>query len=158
MNGFEKWALGLTTATTAITGLGLFITKYLMQTDDPWAVINHPLQPWFLKAHILVAPALIFALGMIAARHAWPYLKTGLRSGLRSGIVTTLVTVPMVLSGHLIQIITAPGWLKGIAVLHIATAFLFTATLVGHRLRVRWRRRGERLQAASAVAESARPT
>jgi len=158
VNGFEKWALGLTTAATAVTGIGLFVTKYLMQTDDPWAVINHPLEPWFLKAHILVAPTLVFALGMIAAHHVWPYLKTGLRSGLRSGIVTSLVTVPMVLSGHLIQIITVPDWLKGIAIIHIATAFLFTTAFVGHRLRVRWRRRGERLQAVRAVPERARPS
>ncbi len=147
MSRFEKWCLGLTTAATAVTGTGLLLTKYLMQSDDPWAVINHPLQPWFLKIHILVAPTLVFAVGLIATRHIWPHFKAGLRAGLRSGTMTALVTVPMVLSGYFIQTMTEPGWLKGIAVTHIATGFLFTAAFIGHRVRVRWRQRAGRTAA-----------
>jgi hypothetical protein len=149
----------LTATATAATGIGLFWTKYLITSDDPWAVINHPLQPWLLKAHILVVPALVFVLGLIATRHIWPHAKAGLRYGLRSGIITTLVTVPMIVSGYLIQVITQPGWLTGIAIVHIATGFLFTIGFAAHRLRVRFRQRtGSRTTEYLATAQMQQAT
>jgi hypothetical protein len=121
--------------------MGLFWMKHMMESDDPWAVINHQLQPWILKAHILVVPALVFVLGLIATRHIWPHARTGLRSGLRSGIITALVSVPMIVSGYLIQAITEPDWLNWIAIVHIATGFLFAGGFAVHRLRVLFRQR-----------------
>lgn len=141
VSSFERWGLWLTTGATALTGIGLFWTKYLIRNDDPWTVINHPLQPWLLKAHILVVPALVFFLGLIATRHIWPHAKAGLQSGRSSGIITALVTVPMIMSGYLIQAITQPDWLKAMAGVHIVTGFLFSIGFTVHRLRVSWRQR-----------------
>ena len=74
MYRLEKWSLLLSVFLTGTSGIGLLWTKYVLHNDDPWAVINHPLQPWFLKTHIVVTPLLVFALGMVTARHIWPYL------------------------------------------------------------------------------------
>ncbi len=139
MSRFEKWTVLITALATGLTGIGLFWTKYLMASDDPWSVVNHPLQPLLLKAHILAAPTLVFALGMIAFRHVWVHYREGLPRGRRSGILTGLVTMPMVASGYLIQAVTAPGWLRFVALLHIATSGLFLLGLAAHQLAM-WRR------------------
>lgn len=149
MSRFEKWCVWISASATAVTGAGLFWAKYLLHPDDPWAVVNHPLQPWFLKAHILVSPLLIFAVGLIAARHIWEHYRAGLLAGRRSGIVTVLVAAPMVVTGYLIQAITHAGWLEAMAISHIALGFLFTLGLATHQVFVRRRARIARIVSAS---------
>ncbi|MEE9132544.1 MAG: hypothetical protein V3U13_03200 [Gemmatimonadota bacterium] len=137
MNRFEKWSLWISVALTTVTGAGLFWAKYLLQANDPWAVVNHPLQPWLLKAHIITAPMLIFALGLISTRHIWRHYMCRLAPGRKSGIVTVLVTVPMIIGGYLIQVVTHVGWLRVLAISHIALGFLFAAGFVLHQMFVR---------------------
>lgn len=164
MSRLERWIVLVTSGATALTGVGLFWTKYLITSSDPWSVVNHPLQPLLLKAHILAAPGLVFALGMIAVRHVWQHYRAGLRRGRRSGIITALVTVPMVVSGYLIQAITAPTWLQLVAVVHIATSGIFLLGLVAHQI-VMWRReagngiatRGTARPGAAGRADEATP-
>jgi hypothetical protein len=104
-----------------------------MQSDDPWAVINHPLQPVFLKTHVVATPFLVFALGLIATRHIWKHYKVRIARGRRSGIFTLLTTLPMVLTGYLIQVVTHVGVLRLLAFAHIALGLLFTLKLILHR-------------------------
>ena len=141
MSRFERWSIWVTAALTAVTGIGLFWAKYLLESTDPWSVVNHPLQPWLLKAHIVVAPLFVFALGLVAVRHIWEHFQAGLRRGRWTGIITVAVTVPMILSGYLVQVITHPGWLAGAAAVHIGAGVLFVAGLAVHQLAVRQRRR-----------------
>ncbi|MHC4236610.1 MAG: hypothetical protein ACYSUQ_15965, partial [Planctomycetota bacterium] len=152
MSRFEKWLVWISASATAVTGAGLFWAKYLLQTDDPWAVVNHPLQPWFLKAHIIVSPLLIFAVGLIAARHIWEHYRAGLLAGRRSGIVTVLAAAPMFVTGYLIQAITHAGWLEAMAISHIALGFLFTLGLAAHQVFVRRRARIARMVRAPRAA------
>ncbi len=56
MSSLERWNLWITTILVVVTGVALFGVKYLMAPSEPWAVINHPIQPWLLKAHIIVSP------------------------------------------------------------------------------------------------------
>lgn len=132
MTRFEKWAVLSTSAATAVTGAVYLGIKYLLEPAEPWAVINHPLQPWLLKAHILVAPLLVFAVGMIAVRHVWQHFRRGLPSGRRSGILTATVFAPMVVTGYLIQSVTAEGWLAALAWAHIGVSLLFTVGIAAH--------------------------
>ncbi len=118
---------------TAITGVGLLWTKYFMLTDDPWAVINHPFQPWLLKAHIVTAPALVFALGLISSKHIWQQFKARAPAGRRTGTVTFLIAALMILSGYLIQIVTQVTPLKVLAISHIALGFVFLIGFVAHQ-------------------------
>lgn len=132
MTRFEKWSVLSTSFLTAATGLIYVWMKYFMEPTEPWAVINHPLQPWVLKAHILVAPLLVFALGFIAVRHIWRHFRTGVAYGRRTGLTAGLMLAPMVVTGYLIQAVTAEGWLLAIAIAHIATGLLYSLGLAAH--------------------------
>lgn len=145
MNRFEKWWVLSTSALTAATGIIYLWMKYFMASTDPWAVINHPLQPAVLKAHILFAPLLVFAVGSISVRHVWKHFRTGVVAGRRSGLTTALSLAPMILTGYLIQAITAEGWLTAMAISHIGTGMLYTAGLAVHA----WL--GGRIRSPSAV-------
>lgn len=144
MSRFERWSVWITAILVTCTGIGLLWTKYFIPADDPWSIINHPLQPWFLKAHIVTAPLLVFAIGLIATRHIWPHFRAGIRSGRRSGILAALFTLPMILTGYLIQVITHVGWLRALAISHIVLGCIFAAALAVHQLATRARRRSGR--------------
>jgi len=130
---FERWSVWSTSAATTATGVGFFWTKYLVESSDPWAVVNHPLQPWFLKAHILVAPLMVFAVGMITTRHIWAHFRSGTPHGRRSGIIAFLALAPMVATGYLIQAVTHAGWLRAMAISHIVFGTLFALGLSVHQ-------------------------
>ena len=53
MTRFQRWFLYGSTIATAVSGITYFAMKHFLEPSDPWAVINHPLEPWALKAHIL---------------------------------------------------------------------------------------------------------
>ena len=133
MSAFERWAVWITSAATFVTGVVYVWLKYLLVSDDPLAVVNHPLQPVVLKAHILVAPLLVFSIGMVALRHVWRHIQSGMREGRQSGLVTVFVLAPMILSGYLIQAITAEGWLKAMAISHIVLGILYGVGLLAHQ-------------------------
>jgi hypothetical protein len=133
MTRFEKWSVWVTSALTAVTGIGYFWTKYLMRTNDPFAVVNSPLEPWFLKAHVLVSPLLVFAVGAITVKHVWRHFRSSLRPGRRSGILTALVVGPMVVTGYLIQVTTGEGWLEAMAITHISASFVYVFGLFLHQ-------------------------
>jgi hypothetical protein len=149
MTPFERWALWSTSALTALSGLGYFWTKYLLATDDPWAVVNHPLEPWFLRVHVIVAPLLVFAVGLIALRHVWKHFRNGIRRGRRSGIATALLVGPMVVTGYLIQVITGQSLLRGLAISHIVFGCLYVVGLLIHQAALSRRRKPGRSAEAS---------
>ncbi len=133
MNRFERWAVWSTSVATVLTGVVYLWMKYLMVSHDPFAVVNHPLQPLVLKLHILVAPLLTFSLGVVALRHIWHHLKAGVREGRRSGLWTAVVLGPMILTGYLIQAITHEGWLKAMAYSHIGFGLAYGVALLAHQ-------------------------
>lgn len=132
MSPFQRWLLWGSSLATGVTGLVYWWMKNRMEPVDPWAVINHPLQPWVLKAHILVAPVMVFAVGLIAGEHIWRHWRQGVKAGRRSGLTAMWVFVPMVLSGYLIQAVTHTGWLQALVWTHLATGILYLVGLVGH--------------------------
>lgn len=139
MSRFERWSVWLTAGATIVTGVVYTWMKYALTAEDPWSVINHPLQPWVLKTHIIAAPLFIFALGLITLKHIWNHYRGGLLWGRKSGIVTGLVTAPMILSGYLIQAVTHEGILNVIAITHIVLGFVFAVGFVLHFVHVRRR-------------------
>jgi uncharacterized membrane protein YhdT len=139
MNPFEKWLVWVTSALSGFTGVGYFWTKYLVQNTDPFSVLNHPLQPWFLKAHIIISPFLLIALGSILVRHIWKHFRLGAVLGRRSGLTTALVSLPMVVSGYFIQSVTHPGLLATLAVSHIVLSALYLVGLSVHQVVVHLR-------------------
>ena len=152
MTRFERWSVWSTSIATALTGFVYLWMKYLMTPVDPWAVINHPLQPWVLKAHIRVAPLLLFSVGMVALKHIWRHLRSARRTARRTGLTTALVLGPMVISGYLIQSVTGEGNLRVLAIAHIATGTVYALALLAHQVMVRRALRGSRDAAAAAPA------
>ena len=69
MNRWLIWLTWISTTLVGATGLLFAVMKYLMQGEDPFSAYNHPLQPWMLAAHILLAPALVLALGWAWGTH-----------------------------------------------------------------------------------------
>ena len=139
VSSFERWNLWITTILVILTGVALFGVKYLMTPGEPWAVINHPIQPWILKAHIIVSPFMIFAVGMITVRHIWQHYRGGLARGRHTGIVTALVTVPMILTGYFIQVMTSMGWIKAMAIAHIVLGTIYALGLSAHQVAIQRR-------------------
>jgi len=134
VTAFERWSVWLGSLLTAVTGAGYFWAKYLVRPADPWAVINHPLQPWLLKLHILVAAYLVFAVGLVALRHVWAHLRSGVTRGRRTGVSVALAVGPMVVTGYLIQAVTGPAWLEVLAITHLVTGGVYTVGLGLHQL------------------------
>ncbi len=137
MSRFERWAVWTTSLLTVATGLAYLWLKYGLEPAEPWAVINHPLQPVVLKAHIVVSPLLLFAIGMIATRHIWRHWRSGVGWGRRSGVTTVLATAPMVLTGYLIQVVTAAPLLAVAQWIHVGTGVVFALGLGVHQVVVK---------------------
>lgn len=133
MTPFERWSVWGTTLLVAGTGIGYGWAKYLTASADPYSVINHPLQPLFLKLHILVAPLFLFAIGMVAVRHIWRHFRSGTRRSRRTGITTALSLAPMVATGYLIQVLTAQGWLTAMVIAHIGLGLLYLVGIGMHQ-------------------------
>lgn len=142
MSGFQKWAVWVTSFLTVATGVAYFVTKYMVSGGDGYSVVNHPWQPVFLKAHIVVSPALLFALGLIAVDHVWDHIVTGVRVSRRTALVTVASVVPMVATGYLIQVLTSAGWVRAMAVAHVVFGVLYAVGLGAHNAIIWWRGRG----------------
>lgn len=139
MKPFAKWMVWATSVGTVLTGLVYWWMDHMMEPVDEWAVINHPLQPWVLKAHILVAPALVFAVGLIAMDHIWKHFRNSVRMGRRTGVTTMMVVGPMIVSGYLIQAVTQAAWLEALGWIHVGTGVVFGVGIGLHQLATRRR-------------------
>ncbi len=157
MSSFEKWVVWASALATTLTGVGLFWTRYLVLNDDPWSLINHPLQPWFLKSHIIVSPLLIFALGLIALRHIWSHYREGRTWGRKSGITAALMALPMIFTGYLIQAVTHIGWLRALVVAHVVASVVFAIGLALHQVFVGRRRAVARAEPSLARSQPFAP-
>lgn len=133
MTPFERWAVWSTSVATFVTGVIYLGMKYLLVSDDPLAIVNHPWQPAVLKLHILVAPLLIFSMGLVALRHVWRHFHSKMREGRRSGVLTVAALGPMVVSGYLLQTMTGEGWLRAMAIVHIGLGLLYGLALLAHQ-------------------------
>jgi len=135
MSRLQRWLLWSSSIATGVTGIIYWWMKHMLEPLEPWAAINHPLQPWILKAHILAAPVLVFAVGLVATEHIWRHLRGPVCAGRRSGLLTTAVFVPMVGTGYLIQAVTGDGWLTALAWGHLAAgASWLVGVTLHHRL------------------------
>ena len=130
---------GSTAAATA-SGMAYFAMKYLLESPDPWAVANHPLQPLMLKLHILTAPLMVFAVGVIATDHIVRHWRSGLPTGRKTGLATALAFGPLAVTGYLIQAVTWPTALTAVTWVHIALGAVCAAAVLLHRRTLRRRR------------------
>jgi hypothetical protein len=141
VNSFEKWFVWVTSVLTGLTGVGYFYTKYLVENSDPFSVVNHPLEPWLLKSHILVSPLLLLAVGSIFVRHVWRHYRSGILLGRKSGLGTALAFLPMAATGYLVQTVVDPMRVAVTAWTHIGLGALYVVGISAHQWYVH--RRGD---------------
>ena len=129
-------AVFLHLANLAVCGTGLVYAwmSYLLQPADEWAVVNHPWQPMVQHLHVLSAPLLVFAIGVIWSVHALAKLKNG-RRGRASGLGLMALFLPMAASGYLLQVAVDPEWRRRWVVIHVASSLLWVAAFAAHQVR-----------------------
>ena len=141
MSRLEAWLVHAGTLLVGGTGLVYAWMRYLLAPSDPFAVVNHPLQPQAQHLHVWTAPLLVFAAGVIWREHVWKHWRRGIRARRRSGISLVLTLVPMVASGYLIQTAVTPGWRTAWVAIHLVTSGLWLAAYLVHQVVPWWLRR-----------------
>jgi hypothetical protein len=146
------------------TGVVYAVMRYLLKPADEWAVVNHPWQPHLQHLHVLTAPLLVFACGLIWHRHVVGNLRRGELRGRPSSPGLLLTLVPMVLSGYLIQTTVAESWRQVWIVVHLVSSVAWILAFAGHlvgpiRARLRpdipgTRRKGDESTSVRFVAPS----
>lgn len=132
MKPWERWTFGLLSLLVAVTGFAYFGMKYLMQGDDPFAVVNHPWQPAMLHLHVLASPALILVFGIILNSHIMKKLRATTVPNRKSGLTSLATFGLMVGSGYLLQVVAHAGWLQVLVAIHVASGALFSVVYVAH--------------------------
>ncbi len=120
------------TLTGVVFALMKYWMKYWMKPADEFAVINHPLQPWMLAAHVVLAPMAVFAIGWAFGPHIWPGIQKRNAPKRASGLWTVLAIAPMILSGYLLQVTTGDTVRHAMAIAHWISSGLFVAAYLAH--------------------------
>ena len=134
MSRFEAWCVHAANLLVGGSGLVYACLRYLLEPADPFAVVNHPLQPFFQHLHVWTAPLLVFAVGLVARAHVWTHLTRGVVARRRTGLTQLANFVPMVASGYLIQTAVSPAWRRAWVAIHLASAGLWLAAYAAHLL------------------------
>jgi len=129
--------------------------RYIVAPIDEWAVVNHPWQPATQHLHVLVAPLLVFAVGLIWSVHILGRLKNG-RTNKIAGIGLTALFSPMVVSGYMLQVAVDPAWRLAWVWVHGASSLLWVAAFVAHQV-VAWSSKSNRDLAAEVQALDVTP-
>ena len=133
MSPFERILLHASAVAAAATG-GVYIwMKWFLPATDPFSVVHHPWQPHVLSWHVLVAPFLVFALGLITREHIiGRFLEDRPRRGRATGVLAVLPAAAMIVSGYLTQVLTDPAARKAMGIAHAASGALFMLLFLAH--------------------------
>lgn len=134
MKRWERWSFNLASLVVVVTGFAYFWMRYLITTDDPFAVVNHPWQGPMLQAHVLAAPLFILVFGIVLNSHVMRKLRASRIPNRKSGYASLATFVLMVASGYLLQVASSDEWLKGLVAVHVASGAVFSLTYAGHLL------------------------
>jgi len=132
VNRLEAWCVHLSNLLVGGSGLVYAWMRYFATPTDPYSVVNHPWQPALQHGHVLLAPLVVFAAGLIWRQHVWKHWKLGIRRRRRSGGSLILTLVPMVASGYLIQTAVAEGWRNAWVAIHLVTSALWIVGYAAH--------------------------
>ena len=135
----ERWCFNAMHAAITLSGVAYFWMKYLMTTDDPFALVNHPWEPAMLSIHVVSAPFVVVLFGMVLRSHTLRKLLQASPVNRRSGLTAAGGFLVMTLSGYLIQVATSPALIAIAIWTHVATSVLFVVAyglhlVVGYRV------------------------
>ena len=132
MTRLEAWLFHASNALVAVTGLVYGWMVYFAKSDDPYAIVNPPLQPTLQHLHGVLAPALVFMAGVVWQRHALRRLQSGARARRASGIALIALLAPMIASGYLLQTATGEHWRAVWVGVHLATSLAWIVGTLAH--------------------------
>ena len=130
----EAWCQHLANALVGGTGLVYAWMRYLAEPADEFAVVNHPWQPDVQHLHVLTAPLLVFATGLIWADHVWKRVRSGFKPRRRLGLGLVSLLVPMIASGYLLQVAVEEGTRAFWGWTHLVTSLGWIALYAAHQL------------------------
>jgi hypothetical protein len=134
MKRWERWTFNLVWLLVAVTGFLYFWMKYMVQTDDPFAVVNHPWQSATLMLHVLVSPPFILVFGIVLNSHIMKKLRAPRKPNRSSGLLSLGTFATMTCSGYLLQVVTSEPVLQALVALHVTSGVLFTGAYGVHLL------------------------
>lgn len=152
MSRFEAWLTHVATLLVGGTGLVYAWMRYALEPADPFAVVHHPWEPAVLHLHVLTAPLLVFAVGVIWRRHVWKHYRERVPARRRSGLTLLITAAPMIASGYLLQTAVDDAWRRAWLVVHLAASGLWVLGYLGHQLAAR--RNGRKTKGAPATGEA----
>lgn len=141
MTRASAWTVHLSTLLVGASGLVYGWMRYLCTPADEFAVVNHPAQPGWHAAHVLTAPLLVFATGLLWRDHVWKRVRTGFAAARTTGVPLFLLFFPMALSGAVIQVAEATVLRSAAILVHATTGTLWCLVYLLHL--VRQTRRGK---------------
>jgi hypothetical protein len=132
MNSWEKRIFQALLAAVTLSGVVYLFTRYAIENNDPFSVVNHPLEPIAFDLHILLAPFLMFSAGILMRSHAWEKLRSKKPARRLSGIVSVTLFMAMAASGYWLEVTSSPLLADALRVLHIAFGIGFVGTYLVH--------------------------
>lgn len=154
MTRWEAWLNHITAILLTATGIAYAWMHYMMKSPDPFSVINHPWEPYMLDFHILIAPVVVLLTGLLVRSHIIAKLESNGKTSRKSGILMIPLFIVMVVSGYLLQVITA-SWKNALVMVHLASGILWFLFYIGHYLSSMSLRKLMRASAAFASDQSA---
>ncbi len=156
MTRWERWSFGILSLIVAVTGFVYLYMKYVLETGDPFAVINHLWQPTMLHLHIIASPLLIVVFGLILNSHILKKLRANSITNRRTGWISLITFGGMTLSGYFLQVVSTQAWITTMIILHVSFGVIFSISYITHLIiSVRVRRPRPRPRPLSQATEAA---
>ena len=132
MTSAQSWIVHASNLLVGGTGVAYGWMRYFIESDDPYSVVNHPWQPHAQHLHILCAPLLVFAAGLLWSGHVTHHYQGRQKHRRRTGISLALLLCPMIVSGYAIQVSVEDSWRTIWVVLHVATSVAWIVMGLAH--------------------------
>jgi hypothetical protein len=104
MTRAQAWCAHLAALGVGASGLVYGWMRYLCEPADELALVNHPLEPSVQHLHVLLAPLLVFAVGLVWREHVWKRVRTLHAARRPTGLVLFALFFPMTFSGVWVQV------------------------------------------------------
>ena len=124
----------LSVLAAGLTGVVYGVMRYLLEPADEFALVNHPAEASWKAAHIVLAPLLLFACGLVWRGHVWPRVAARMPERRITGLALFLLLLPMTASGYLLQVSEADSWRELWIWTHAGTGTLWVLAYIAHRL------------------------
>ncbi len=132
MTSWYRWSFALVTFIVTASGGAYFVMKYCLESVDPFAVVNHPLQPLMLHVHVLSSPWLLLLFGALLQGHVAAKLKQSGTPNRWSGLISIGSFAVMAITGYLLQVTVSTSLARALVATHVASSTIFAVSYGAH--------------------------